>query len=242
MKVLVIGASGATGQQLVNQLVQIGHQVKIIVRSTANLPPQWESHSGISLIVASILEIEAGKMKSIISDCDGIASCLGHNLTFKGIFGDPKKLVTESIQKIHQAVLTNKPSNPMKLVLMNTAGNRNGNLNEKVSLSHRIVVQLLRWLLPPQADNEKAADYLRTEVSPNQTYMEWVAVRPDSLVDKELVTPYSVHPSQTRDPIFNAGKTSRINVAHFMADLLSNDRLWNQWKYQMPVIYNKAVK
>jgi hypothetical protein len=31
-------------------------------------------------------------------------------------------------------------------------------------------------------------------------------------------------------------------VGHFMADLITEDALWQQWKGQMPVIYNQAVE
>jgi hypothetical protein len=37
-----------------------------------------------------------------------------------------------------------------------------------------------------------------------------------------------------------SGFTSRINVGHFMADLITDDDTWYKWKGQMPVIYNKA--
>ncbi|QEH42917.1 hypothetical protein FW415_19405 [Chitinophaga sp. XS-30] len=69
-------------------------------------------------------------------------------------------------------------------------------------------------------------------------FVEWVAVRPDSLFDEEEVSGYSLHASPTRDAIFNPGKTSRINVAHFMATLLTDDNTWKMWQGQMPVIYN----
>lgn len=36
-----------------------------------------------------------------------------------------------------------------------------------------------------------------------------------------LVLVAVVHPSPTRSAVFNPGRTSRINVAHFMADLVS---------------------
>ncbi len=68
--------------------------------------------------------------------------------------------------------------------------------------------------------------------------VEWVAVRPDGLIDEKNISPYEIHPSPTRSAIFNAGKTSRINVAHFMTDLIMDNQTWNQWKGQMPVIYN----
>jgi len=73
----------------------------------------------------------------------------------------------------------------------------------------------------------------------NDGTIEWTAVRPDNLIDEDKVTEYEVHPSPIRSAIFNAGRTSRINVGHFMADLIEDDNLWNKWKGQMPVIYNK---
>jgi len=47
-----------------------------------------------------------------------------------------------------------------------------------------------------------------------------------------------VYPAPIRSAIFNPGTTSRINVAHFMADLMTNSATWNLWKGMMPVIYN----
>jgi hypothetical protein len=102
------------------------------------------------------------------------------------------------------------------------------------------VVGLIRLLLPPHIDNERAADYLRTNVSLNDSVIEWVVVRPDTLVNENSVTEYDVHPSPTRSALFNAGKTSRSNVAHFMADLITGVDTWSKWKGRMPVIYNKG--
>lgn len=35
-------------------------------------------------------------------------------------------------------------------------------------------------------------------------------------------------------------RTSRINVAHFMADLITDNDIWSNWKGKMPVIYNST--
>lgn len=123
---------------------------------------------------------------------------------------------------------------------MNTTGNRNRDLNEPVSFAQRCVIGLLRLCLPPHVDNEEAADYLRTKIGQNDKAVEWVAVRPDGLTNEGAVTEYELHASPIRSAIFDAGKTSRINVGHFMADLISDSEIWNKWKGQMPVIYNKA--
>ena len=109
-----------------------------------------------------------------------------------------------------------------------------------ISLGQKCVIGLLRLLLPPHVDNEQAADHLRTSIGQHDGVIEWAAVRPDGLIDVEQVTEYEVHTSPIRSAIFNAGSTSRINVGHFMADLITDDEIWNKWTGQMPVIYNKA--
>jgi len=54
------------------------------------------------------------------------------------------------------------------------------------------------------------------------------------------VTDYKIHKSPTRSAIFDAGTTSRINVAHFMAKLINANNTWNMWQGKMPVIYNST--
>jgi hypothetical protein len=123
---------------------------------------------------------------------------------------------------------------------MNTTGNSNRDLSEQISPGQKCVIGLLRLLLPPHVDNEKAADYLRTRIGQNDAAIEWAAVRPDGLIDESDPTDYELHPSPVRSAIFDSGVTSRINVAHFMVDLITDDNTWNNWKGLMPVIYNKA--
>lgn len=99
---------------------------------------------------------------------------------------------------------------------------------------------LIRKILPPHVDNEKAADFLRMDMGQDDKEVEWAVVRPDTLINEDRVTDYDAHPSPIRSAIFNAGKTSRINVAHFMSELITVDDTWSRWKGRMPVIYNKA--
>jgi NAD(P)-dependent dehydrogenase (short-subunit alcohol dehydrogenase family) len=240
MTTLVVGASGATGRLLVEQLLKRGQHVRAIVRSPEKLPQFLKSHDLISVIHGSPLDLSETEMAQHVKGCDAVASCLGHNLTLKGIFGPPRRLVTDATRRLCNAIKANDSDRPAKFVLMNTAGNRNRDLNEPASFGERIVIGLLRLLLPPQADNEAAADYLRTGIGQDDRAIEWAVVRPDSLTNEDEVTEYEMFPLPTRSPIFDPGSTSRINVAHFMARLITEDDTWNKWKGQMPVIYNKA--
>ena len=240
MTTLVVGASGATGQHLVSQLLKQGQHVRAIVRDAEKLPESLRNESRLSIIEASISELSDAKMAEHVADCDAVASCLGHNITFKGMYRKPRRLVTDAAGRLCAVIKANKPEKPIKYVLMNTSGNRNRDLNEPISFGQKCVIALLRLLLPPHVDNEKAADFLRIKIGQDNPMIEWTAVRPDGLINESEVTEYEVHPSPIRSAIFDAGKVSRINVAHFMATLIGNDDLWQKWKGQMPVIYSKS--
>ncbi|APZ91228.1 Putative NADH-flavin reductase [Fuerstiella marisgermanici] len=238
MTSLVVGASGATGRLLVEQLLDRGQRVKAIVRSPDKLPRTLLDHQHLTVIQAGIAEASDTELAEYVKGCDAVASCLGHNLTLKGIYGQPRRLVTDAIRRLCNAVKSNATERPVKFVLMNTAGNSNRDLVEPVSFHQKCVIGMLRLSVPPHADNEEAADYLRTVIGQTDQAIEWAVVRPDSLTDESAVSEYHAYPSPTRSAIFNAGKTSRINVAHFMADLIVDDDVWTRWKGQMPVIYN----
>lgn len=236
MKVLVVGASGATGRLLVEQLLDRDIEVNAIVRSFDTLP----DNSKLFKIQASVHSLTSSEMANHIKGCNAVVSCLGHNLTFKGMFGSPKLLVTETLQCICKAIKFLGLNHPVKVILMNTTGNSNRDIPETPPLSQRIIVSILRALLPPHVDNEKAADFLRTQVGQNNNLIEWTAIRPDALTDEKNVTAYNIQPSPIRNAIFDSGTTSRSNVAHFMVELILNDNTWQKWKGHMPVIYNDA--
>ena len=240
MTTLIVGASGATGRLLVEELMERDQTVKIVVRSTDSLPENVTSHGNLSVIEASILDLSDAELARHVQGCKVVASCLGHNLSFKGLFGAPRRLVTDATSRLCAAIKANEPNDAVKFVLMNTTGNRNRDLDEPISFAQKCVIGLLRVMLPPHSDNEHAADYLRTEIGQKDQVIEWAAVRPDGLTNEASVTEYEIHQSPIRSAIFDAGKTSRINVAHFMADLITDNEIWKKWHGQMPVIYNKT--
>lgn len=241
MTILVVGATGATGRLLVEQLLNRGQNVKVIVRFPDKLPAILKNHDNIIVIHANVLDLSEADMARHVNGCDAVASCLGHNLSWKGIYGYPRRLVTDATRRLCNAIKARKAEEPTKFVLMNTAGNSNRDLHEPISFGQMCAIGLIRLLLPPHVDNEKAVNYLRTSICQDDEAIHWAVVRPDILINENQVTEYEMHPSPNRSAIFNPGSTSRINVAHFMADLITDDDTWNRWKGQMPVIYNKAA-
>ena len=239
-KALVLGASGATGQLLVKILLQKGVEVIAIVRNVNSLTNIDNSHPSLQIVQAEISKIPKNDLAQYLKECEVVLSCLGHNLTFKGMFGHPKRLVTDAVTKLVKSIESINANNKIKIILINTTGNSNRDIPGKPPYSQRLVITLLRLLLPPHVDNENAADFLRLQVGQNNNSIEWVAVRPDGLINEDQVSQYDINASPIRNAIFNAGSTSRINVADFMSELAVNSELWNEWKGQMPVIYNHA--
>ncbi|KAF0139932.1 MAG: hypothetical protein FD122_2833 [Stygiobacter sp.] len=236
MKALVLGASGATGKLVVQQLVKKKIKVRAVVRETAIIPGQISDDNSIEIIKGNINDFEIAKIKELVKDCDSVICCLGHNISLKGILGPPHKLVSNTVAKILEALQSGNQKS--KFVLMSTTAYTNRKIEEVNTPGEKIIFSLLKILLPPHKDNMLAANHLVNKLS-SETNIEWVAVRPDSLFDEDEVTEYEIHSKKIRSPIFNPGKTSRINVGHFMVELLTNDKLWHEWKHRTPVIYNK---
>ena len=234
MKVLVLGATGQTGYHVVNQFLENSIQVKAIVRNAEKFK-DIRNDKNLEIYVESILDVEDKVLKEILADVDAVISCLGHNISLKGMFGKPHYLVTDAINKI---IINSNDKNPKKIVLMNTTACLSTKQKEKFTFGESIIMGIMRSLLPPQRDNDRALKYLEENIG-EDNILEWIAVRPDTLITQDQVTDYEIFASTQRSPIYNAGKTSRINVAHFIMKLASNEEFWNEWKYNAPVIYNQ---
>ncbi len=236
MKALVLGASGATGKLVVQQLIKKNIKVRLVARESAIMPSQISEDKGIEIIRGNINDFEIAQIKDLVKGCDSVICCLGHNISFKGIVGPPHKLVYNTVVKIIEALQSQNLS--PKFILMSTTAYTNKKIGEVNTFGEKLVFSLLYVLLPPHKDNMLSANHLVYKIS-SKTKIDWVAVRPDSLFDEENESVYEIHNNKLRSPIFNAGKTSRINVSHFMVELVTNEKLWDEWKHKTPVIYNK---
>jgi len=238
MKVLVLGASGATGKLVVGQLIKRKISTRILIRESSVVPKEVLENPLVETIKGNINELNPSEMNNLILDCDMMVSCLGHNMSLKGMFGQPRYLVFDALRIISETV-KNSTNKKIKMILMSTTGYTNAVSGEKNSVVERIILAILKLLLPPHRDNMKAADFLMKDIGTQDEQIKWVAVRPDTLINSDFVSPYEVCASPVRSPIFNAGKTSRMNVSHFIAELTTDEELWKKWSFKTPVVYNK---
>jgi nucleoside-diphosphate-sugar epimerase len=234
--VLVLGGTGKTGRLLLAQLLAGDHHVRAVVRSRERLDADVAGHPRLTVIEASLLELSDEELSGLVSGCDAVVSCLGHNGNLKGIFGAPRRLCTDAARRVCEAIERNGSSRLIPFILMSTVLVRNDDLGELRGWFDRGVLLALRLVLPPHRDNELAADYLLRTIGKENRRVEWCCVRPGLLIDAEI-SAYEVAASPVAG-ILAGRQTSRANVAAFMTELIDNPDTWRAWTCAMPVVLN----
>lgn len=233
--VLLLGATGRTGGRVLDELLRRGARVHAVVRSAGRLPAAAVDDPRLTVTVADFLSLSDEELAHQLRGCDAVISCLGHTASLRGVFGRPRDLVTRATERVCRALETVRPAAPVRFVLMSSVSvARPGGRDARRGSFEKAVVWLLRALLPPARDNQRAADFLLREIGTAHPYVQWVAVRPDSLREGEG-TPYALHEglvSSLRHP----DTTTMANVAHYMGELVTDPEAWAVWHGKLPVI------
>jgi hypothetical protein len=235
--VLIVGGTGRTGRRALQQLLDRGVTVRAIVRSGGKLPPDVAGNPKLTVIEASLLALSDEELQQHLRGCDAVVSCLGHVLNLRGIFGSPRDLVTRATMRLCRGVEALQPPVPVKFVLMSSVSvNRPGGMDKRRGSFERAFLGVLCGVLPPAMDNQRAANFLLEKIGPNNAYVQWAAVRPDSLLEGG-VSEYTSHEGLVNS-LFAPGSTNMANVAHFMCELVTNPETWTDWKGKLPVVVN----
>lgn len=235
--VLLLGGTGRTGRRVLEQLLQRGAGVRAVVRSADRLPAGVVGHPGLTVIEAEVLSLAGEPLRELVRGCDAVVSCLGHPTTIAGIFGQPHELVTPVTEAVCRAITDLAPATPVRFVLMSSVSvTRPGRVDARRGAFERATVAVLRSLVPPARDNQAAADFLCREVGHADPHVQWVVVRPDSLVEGE-VSEYALHEGLVSS-LARPDRTAMSNVAHFMCELVTDPATWGSWRGQLPVIVN----
>ena len=77
MRILIVGATGATGNRPVKQLLDRGHVVTVIVRAPEKFHQDIRDHKHISISTSTVLDLSHVDLAKQVENCDAIVSCLG---------------------------------------------------------------------------------------------------------------------------------------------------------------------
>jgi len=237
--VLVLGGTGATGKHVVQQLLDKGHTIKAVVRSKERMEGLLTADATkygdrLSLTEGALLDLSDDDFKNLVQGTDAVVSCLGHTMDFNGLWGKPRRLVTEATKRLTSAMKETSPNSKFILMGSNGVANPNGQDDKRTGFE-RGILWTLRYTIPPHADNEDAAAYVHNLGTDS---VEWSVVRPSDLIDGD-VSAYDLE-AKPRPGLFSPGSpATRSNVANCMVNMILDDSLWQQWKFKMPALYDK---
>jgi hypothetical protein len=238
--VLLVGGTGRTGGRVLRQLVRSGIRVRAIVRSARRLQTSTAEGPGVDVTEASLLALSDEELQRHVRGCDAVISCLGHVLSLEGVLGPPHDLVARATRRLCRAIEALRPEKPVKFLLMSSVSvNHPGGLDTRRGALEKVLVWMLRGVLPPARDNQRAADFLHEGIGPSHPFVQWVVVRPDTLLEGDA-SGYTLHGGLVSS-IFAPGQTTMANVAHFMCELVTNPSAWAAWRGRLPVIVDETA-
>ncbi len=238
--VVLLGATGRTGGRVLRQVLERGVAVRAIVRSAARLPPGAVADARLTVVEADLASMPAEALRRHVEGRSAVICCLGHTVSLRGLFGPPRDLVEGAVRAVCEAAASLRPATPLRLILMSSVSvHRPARADVRRGAGERAFVRVLRALLPPARDNQRAADALASDVGAEHPFVEWVVVRPDSLSEGDP-SAYRTHEGIVSS-LFRADGTRFANVAHFMVELAIEEAAWRRWRGQMPVIVDDVA-
>ena len=121
-RVLILGATGGCGKHALSNLLDRGVQCVAVVRSEDRLPAACRGKSNLDVVVVpeGHLSMDDGAFAALVDGADAVVSVLGHNLTFKGMYGPPKRLCADTVSRV--VAVASGRATPLKLIVVSTEG------------------------------------------------------------------------------------------------------------------------
>jgi nucleoside-diphosphate-sugar epimerase len=253
---LVLGGTGATGRYVVHQLLQLNRSVRVIVRSKKRMIEALQDidyltdksnrfpvmsditevaatlYPSLTIYEASITDLSDQQLQEHCSKVDNVVCCLGHTMSFKGMYGHPRRFVSDTVKRFSN-ILAGATGSKRKFIVMTSDGVPHPS-DDPHGFWVRSIMGCIRRCVPPHADNEAAGSYFCNLIGSGN--MEWVMVRPTNLQDGR-VTKYKLY-NKPVGLLFGKQVATRANVAKLMVDLIIDENLFQEYKLRMPVVHD----
>ncbi len=199
MKVLVVGASGGTGTQVVTQALARGHRVSVLVRDRAQADRLGPAHA----VVGDVRDADA--VGAALAGVDAVVCCLGVRAGQR-----PGTVRSEGTANLAAQMHAHGVH---RVVAVSTIG---------VGSSVADQTRIARRLWPRLAGRERIAEAKRAEaeISSPAYGLAWTVVRPPRLTDDPATGAAVVGPS-VRTGL--GTRLSRADLAGVLLDQLTDD-------------------
>ena len=200
LRVLIIGATGGTGRELVRQALEQGHQVTAFVRKPKKLKIE---HPNLRVVRGNVLDPPS--VQAAMEGQSAVVSALGHKRLFW-----PTRILSRGTQNVLEAM---EKSRVPRFICESSlgVGDTIGRLGLPATLL--FVPLMLPFYFWDRVRQEKLIE--------ENTHIDWVIVRPPTLTNGPLRSKYRHGPNIGNYiwPRF----ISRADVAEFMLDQLNDD-------------------
>jgi putative NADH-flavin reductase len=213
MRILVIGATGGTGREIVREALAKGYQVNALALSAADAAPLLP---GADIIQGDALDGQA--VSKALAECDGVISALGTKLAL---------LHKETLLSTATRVLIDEMHKKAITRLLCITGIGAGDSRGHGGFLYDHIAQPL-LLSSTYEDKDRQEDEIR------KSGLDWTIVRPTNLTDDPATGNIRALTDLTD---FHGGSIARADVAHFLITELEDRR----WACQSPVITSGAA-
>ncbi|HCD53389.1 MAG TPA: hypothetical protein DEQ34_13150 [Balneolaceae bacterium] len=199
MRILVLGASGGCGKEVVKQATSKGYEITSVVRPQT----EYEAHEGETVLRGSVLDKEF--LQRAVKDVGAVISCLGLNRKNQtnpwSDIVSPVNLTSEVASHLVELL-----SPKTKVVVISAGG-----VHESFSETNLMIRFLIRTssLGPAYRDLENMEEIL------HDSDLDWLAVRPVTLTNGTVTNKVKI---TVRYSLFST--ISRGDVAAWMLDAL----------------------
>lgn len=195
MKIVVFGATGGTGREVVAQALAAGHQVTAVARNPAAVTLQ---HPLLQVLQGDVLSPET--LAQAIAGKDVVVSAIGVRNR------DATKIYSVGLKNI---LLAMQAAKVRRLICVSASG-----LDPGPKIQNLIAKPLL-W----RVFKEGYTDMLQMEVIVRASDIDWTIVRPPRLTDETRTGKYHV---SVRKQLTHGWKISRADLADYIVKHLND--------------------
>lgn len=211
MRIVVLGATGLLGQQIVKVAAGQGHALNVVVRDPGRFSAP--AHTSVEIVEGNVLD--AAVLERAVRGADAVACSLG---------GPPQGTAVPEAERLQHAVRAlvevMASTGTTRLVFVSAWG---------VGESRKNATLLFNHVIRPLMVRDEYADKELQESIVRRTSLQWTIARPTVLTTAEPGG-YKVGPD-LRFPIWNQivpPRISRADVAHFVIDEIERPRFTGQ--------------
>lgn len=198
-RVLIVGATGGTGRQLIAQALERGYAVTALVRNPSKLQVD---HPRLKVVSGDVLD--SGSVEAAMRDQEAVVSALGHKRFFY-----PTRILSEGTRHLLAAMET---CGVRRLVCTTSLGIGDSAGRMGLSYTFFVIPVILPFYFWDKARQERLIE---------ASNVEWVIVRPGALTDGKKRGVYRHGYDVGR--FVRTVRISRADVAEFMLNQIEND-------------------